>query len=84
MDTYKYTNHIHDYKITQVTPYSDFITENSSVYVPNVNQGEYTNNTHCEENTSNNQGLQCDNIMIGDIHVYLTRIFRQWVIYYLR
>ena len=44
MDTYKYTNYIHYYKINLVTLYSDFITGNSSVYVGNENQGEYTTN----------------------------------------
>ena len=33
----------------EVTPYSDFITGNSSVYVRNKNQGEYTKNRHCEK-----------------------------------
>ena len=32
------------------TPYSDIIRGNSSVYVRNKNQGEYTKNTHCETN----------------------------------
>ena len=43
------TNYIYHYKIKLVTPYSDFITENSSVYVRNENQGRYTKNTHCEK-----------------------------------
>ena len=43
------TNYIYHYKIKLVTPYSDFITENSSVYVRNENQGGYTKNTHCEK-----------------------------------
>ena len=30
---------------TKYTPYSDFITGNSSVYVRNGNQGEYTKYT---------------------------------------
>ena len=38
----------HD-KVNLVTPYSDFITENSSVYVRNENQGGYTKNIHCEK-----------------------------------
>ena len=43
----------------------------------NTNQGEYTKNTHCEKKyTSNNQGLECDNLLLGDID--LTLIFRQW------
>ena len=42
--------------------------ENSSVYVQNENQGGYAKNSHCEKNTSNNQRLECDNIMIGDIY----------------
>ena len=49
MNTPKYTNYIHYYKLNYVTPYSDFITGNSSVYVRNENQGEYTKNTHCEK-----------------------------------
>ena len=63
METYTYTNYIHYYKINQVTPYSNFITGNSSVHVRNKDQGGCTKNTRCEKNTSNNQGLQCENIM---------------------
>ena len=32
-----------------MTPYSDFIAGNSSFYVRNENQCEYTKNTHCEK-----------------------------------
>ena len=52
MGTHKYTNYIYHYKIRLVTRYSDFITENSSVYVQNEKQGVYTKNsenTHCEK-----------------------------------
>ena len=49
INTHKYTIYIHYYKLNLVTPYSDFITGNSSVYVRNGNQGEYTKNTHCEK-----------------------------------
>ena len=49
MGTHKETNYIHHYKIKLVTPYSDFITENSSVYVRNEKQGGYSKNTHCEK-----------------------------------
>ena len=49
MDTHKYTHYIYRYKIKLVTTYSDIITENSSVYVRNENQGGYTKNTHCEK-----------------------------------
>ena len=52
MDTYKYTDYIHYYKLNYVTPYSDFITGNSSVYVRNENQAEYTKITHVKKNTS--------------------------------
>ena len=46
MGTNKSTNYIYHYKIKLVTPNCDFITENSSVYVRNENQGGYTKNTH--------------------------------------
>ena len=39
----------HYKKIKLVTSKSDFITENSSIYVRYENQGGYTKNTHCQK-----------------------------------
>ena len=48
------------------------MTGNSSVYVRNENQGEYTKNTQrihtVKKNTSNNLGLECDSMILGDIY----------------
>ena len=50
MQKNRYNQWTHTNKqIKLATPYSDFITENSSVYVQNENQGGYTKNTHCEK-----------------------------------
>ena len=43
---------MYHYKIKLVTPYSDFITENSSVHVRNENQGGYTRNIHTVKNNN--------------------------------
>ena len=43
---------------------------NSSVYVRNKNQGEYTKNTHCEKKLSNNQGIEWENKMSGNIYFF--------------
>ena len=50
------------------------MTGNSSVYVRNENQGEYTKKTHCEKKI--HLEIECDTIMLGD--KYLIRIFRKW------